>query len=193
MGEWLLHTICRQLQHWHKAGYTWLRVAVNLSIRQLQEPNLPARINEILTETGLTADALELEITESVAMQNIDFSLNILSELSAMGLHHSIDDFGTGYSSLDRLKRLPIRALKVDQSFIRDLTSNTDDAAIVNAIIAMAHSLNLTVVAEGVETEEQLAQLRAQGCDEIQGHLFSQAIPAEALTTLLQKGQRLWP
>ena len=158
-----------------------------MSVWQLLEPNLPTQINTILTETGLEANALELEVTESIAMQNVDFSLTTLNELSTMGVHLSIDDFGTGYSSLDRLKRLPFQTLKVDQSFVIGINSDTDDAAIVTAIIAMAHSLNLKVIAEGIETEEQLAFLQAQGCDEVQGHLFSEPISAEGLTQLLQK------
>ncbi|MEE8392026.1 MAG: EAL domain-containing protein [Anaerolineae bacterium] len=190
VNEWLLHIACAQVKDWHAAGYTPLRLTVNISVRQLQERNLPETIIKALAATGLAATSLELEVTESIAMQTIDFSLALLNELSAAGLYISIDDFGVGYSSLGRLRRLPIHILKIDRSFIRNIASDPNDAVIVTAIIAMAHSLNLKVVAEGVETEEQLAFLRAQQCDEVQGHLFSQPVPAETLTQLLQSQEK---
>jgi diguanylate cyclase (GGDEF)-like protein/PAS domain S-box-containing protein len=185
VGEWVLRTTCAQLKEWHAAGYTSLRLAVNISVRQFQEQSLPGLIEKVLVETGLAAEALELEITESTAMQNVDLSLTTLNELGATGVQISIDDFGTGFSSLDRLKRLPINTLKIDQSFVRDMASDADNAAIITAIIAMGHGLELKVIAEGVETEEQLAFLRAQQCDEIQGYLFGHPMPAKALTKLL--------
>ncbi len=187
VGEWLLRTCCAQIKTWHTAGYGPLQVTVNMSVRQLQEQNLGQLIEDILAETGLAAEALELEVTESVAMQNADFGLTTLNELRAMGLHISIDDFGTGYSSLNRLKQLPINTLKIDQSFIRDMVHDADDGTIISAIIAMGHRLKLKIIAEGVETEEQLAFLREQKCDEVQGYLFSPPIPALALTQLLRK------
>lgn len=190
LGEWLLRTICEQARAWHEAGYSGLRVAVNVSMRQFRERSLPALIDQILADIGLPSQILELEITESIAMQNVEFSLATLNELSAMGLQLSIDDFGIGYSSLERLKRLPVQTLKIDQSFVKDITNDGNDATIVTAIIAMAHSLNLKIVAEGVETEEQLAFLRTEGCDEVQGYLFSKALPAETLTQLLQEEWR---
>ncbi len=186
ISEWVLRTACTQVKAWHAAGYESLRVAVNISVRQFQEYNLPELVKKILAETGLAASSLELEVTESIAMPNVDFSLLLLDELSRMGLHISIDDFGTGYSSLDRLKRLPVNALKIDQSFIRGLTSDLNDTAITTATIAMAHNLQLKVIAEGVETETQLAFLRLQQCDEGQGYLFSRPIAAKEITKLLQ-------
>ena len=135
----------------------------------------------------MAAPSLALEITESTAMQNIGFNRTTLNELSAMGIQISIDDFGTGYSSLGYLKHFLIHSLKIDRSFVRDMTSNSNDAAITTAIIAMAHGLKLKVIAEGVETEEQLAFLRSQRCDEIQGYLFSPPVPAEAFAKLLQE------
>ncbi len=191
VGNWLLRTTCTQVKAWHAAGFQPLRVAVNMSVRQFQEQDLLQIIKDVLKETGLSAESLELEVTESIAMHNLNFSLTLLNELSRMGLHISIDDFGTGYSSLDRLKRLPINTLKIDQTFIKNLTSDPNDAAITTATIAMAHNLDLKVIAEGVETAEQLAFLQAQHCDEIQGYLFSRPVPAEDLTKLLQKDQHL--
>jgi len=139
----------------------------------------------------MAASALELEITESIAMKDVEFSGEILTELSADGIHISIDDFGTGSSSLRYLKRFPIDVLKIDQTFVRDLTSDISDAAITVAMITMAHSLELKVIAEGVETEEQLEFLRSHRCNEIQGYLFSRPVPAEAFTKVLQEGRSL--
>ena len=139
----------------------------------------------------MPAQTLELEITETIAMENLDITIAMLNELTAMGLQISIDDFGTGHSSLGRLKALPITTLKIDQSFIRDIPNDPDDAAIIKAIIAMASSLKLEVIAEGVETEEQLSFLLAHQCDKLQGYLFSHPVPAEVLTKLLQNGGRV--
>lgn len=192
IGEWVLRTACAQARAWHAAGHSDLRVTVNFSARQFEHPNLAALIRTVLKETGLTASALELEITESIAMKDVDFSGEILTELSADGIHISIDDFGTGSSSLRYLKRFPIDILKIDQTFVRDLTTDFSDAAITAAMITMAHSLELKVIAEGVETEEQLEFLRFRRCDEIQGYLFSRPVPAEAFTKLLQEGWNLY-
>lgn len=191
IGEWVLRTACAQAQVWHAAGHSDLRVTVNFSARQFEHPNLAALIRTVLKETGLAASALELEITESIAMKDIGFSGAILTELSAHGVHISIDDFGTGSSSLRYLKRFPIDTLKIDQTFVRDLASDVSDAAITAAMIAMAHSLELKVIAEGVETEQQLAFLRSRQCDEMQGYLFSPPVPAEAFMKLLQEGRNL--
>lgn len=191
IGEWVLRTACAQAQVWHAAGHSDLRVTVNFSARQFEHPNLAALIRTVLKETGLAASALELEITESIAMKDIGFSGAILTELSAHGIHISIDDFGTGSSSLRYLKRFPIDTLKIDQTFVRDLASDVSDAAITAAMIAMAHALELKVIAEGVETEQQLAFLRSRQCDEMQGYLFSPPVPAEAFMKLLQEGRNL--
>lgn len=192
IGEWVLRTACAQAQVWHAIGHSDLRVTINFSARQFEHPNLAGLIRTVLKETGLAAPALELEITESIAMKDTGFSGAILTELRAHGIHISIDDFGTGSSSLRYLKQFPIDTLKIDQTFVRDLTSDVSDAAITAAMIAMAHILELKVIAEGVETKEQLAFLRDRQCDELQGYLFSPPVPAEAFTKLLQEGRNLY-
>lgn len=191
IGEWALRTACAQTKAWHDAGHAGLRVAVNFSARQFQHPSLPDLIRDVLKETGLPARALDLEITESTAMRNVDESIKMLNELTAMGMQISIDDFGTGYSSLGTLKRFPIHTLKIDQSFVRGIPSDPDDSALTIAIIALAHSLKFRVIAEGVETDAQLAFLRSHQCDEMQGYLFSPPIPAAAFTKLVQEGRCL--
>jgi diguanylate cyclase (GGDEF)-like protein/PAS domain S-box-containing protein len=184
IGEWVLQTACAQSKTWQDMGLPPLFVAINLSARQFQHQNLLELIKKILKETGMTAQTLKLEITESIAMRDLDFSIPVLKELSTMGVQILIDDFGTCYSSLGYLNRFPINALKIDQSFVKDIPNNPDNAAIIKAIIAMAHSLKLKVIAEGVETEEQLAFLRSQACDEIQGYLLSHPLPAEVFARL---------
>ncbi len=181
MGEWALRTACAQSRAWQMQGQKPIRVAVNLSARQFQQPGLLDMVRRVLEETRLDPSGLELEITESVLMQNTESTMVTLRELSAMGVHLSIDDFGTGYSSLSYLKRFPIDALKIDQSFVRDIPTDPDDTAIAAAIIAMAHSLGVKVIAEGVENEAQLRFLRAQHCDAMQGFYFSKPLPAEAV------------
>jgi EAL domain-containing protein (putative c-di-GMP-specific phosphodiesterase class I) len=163
-------------------------MAVNISVRQFQQQDIAQMVVRILEQTGMAPDRLELELTESSIMKDTDFAIKVLRKLKAMGVKISIDDFGTGFSSLSYLKRLPIDCLKIDQSFVRDATTASDDAALVMAIITLAHNLRLTVVAEGVETEEQLGLLRLLRCDEIQGYLFSKPLPAEALKELLTAG-----
>ena len=177
LGEWVLRTACKQMKAWHDAGHAWLRIAVNLSPRQFQHRELVSTVERILRETGFPATYLDLEITESTAMQNADLSLSVLMRLKEMGLRISIDDFGTGYSSLSYLKRLPVDTVKIDQYFVRDVTA-TEDSAIISAVISMARALNLRVIAEGVETEAQLAFLRREQCSEIQGFLYSEPLPA---------------
>ena len=178
LGAWVLRTAIGQMKAWHDAGHAWLRVAVNLSPRQFQDRELVSIVEQTLEDTGFPPQYLDLEITESTAMQNAELSLSILNRLKEMGIHISIDDFGTGYSSLSYLKRFPIDTVKIDQDFVRDLT--TDDAAIISAVISMARALNLRVVAEGVETEEQLAFLRREQCAEMQGFLYSEPLsPAD--------------
>ncbi len=188
IGAWVLRTAIKQMKAWHDAGHAWLRVAVNLSPRQFQDRELVATIEKILADTGFPPQFLDLEITESTAMQNAELSLAILKRLKEMGIRISIDDFGTGYSSLSYLKRFPIDTVKIDQDFVRDLTP--DDAAIITAVISMARALNLRVIAEGVETEEQLAFLRREQCGEMQGFLYSQPLSAdefgEALRAMLR-------
>jgi EAL domain-containing protein (putative c-di-GMP-specific phosphodiesterase class I) len=151
---------------------------VNLSPRQFQQRDLAVMVERVLAETGLAADYLDLEITETAAMQNIDLSLQVMHRLKEMGVHISIDDFGTGYSSLSYLKRFPIDTVKIDQDFVRDLSRDASDAAIITAVISMARALKLRVIAEGVETEEQLAFLQREQCAEMQGYLYSHPLPA---------------
>lgn len=187
LGERVLQQACLQASEWLHKGPMAVRVAVNLSVQQLRQPLLAAQVEDILRTTGLPASLLELELTESMLLEHSDTVEVNISALQKLGVELSVDDFGTGYSSLAYLKRFPIHSLKVDHSFIRDLDEQPRDAAIVRAIIAMAHSMNLRVVAEGVEQESQLAFLRNQGCDEVQGFLISEPLPAEALTRLLQE------
>ncbi|AAR35420.1 EAL domain-containing protein [Geobacter sulfurreducens] len=179
LGEWVLRTACRQNREWQKAGYPPMQVAVNISPRQLQQGNLVDVVERALSDSGLAPRWLVLEVTESIMMDGTESTLATFRVLERMGIHIAIDDFGTGYSSLHYLKKFPIHALKIDRSFIRDITTNPDDEAITSAVITMAKGLNLKVVAEGVETVEQLEVLRALQCTHMQGHLFSRPAPAE--------------
>ena len=176
-GRWVLRTACAQAMTWQKSGLPPFSVAVNLSARQFNDPQLAADIRAALSETGLDPQLLELEITESVMVEQYERAVDALREIKVMGVQVSIDDFGTGYSSLARLQKLPIDALKIDRSFIDDISPDSDDAAITTAIIAMAHSLRLRVVAEGVETREQAQFLRERRCDEMQGYYFCRPAP----------------
>ncbi len=185
IGEWVLRTASAQVKAWHDEGFTGLRVAVNLSARQFQHASLVDTIRRILRETGLPARSLLLEITESVAMERAAGSLAKLAELKGLGVHLALDDFGTGYSSLAYLKRFPIDVLKIDQSFVRGVEFDPKDAALGATAIAMAHGLNLRVIAEGVETEGQRDFLIRQRCDEIQGFLISRPLPPEGFRKLL--------
>ena len=191
IGEWVLRTACEQCKGWHRLGYPSLSVAVNLSVRQFHRQDLAASIHNILQATGLNPASLILELTESLIMQQADASIATLRELKAMDIRLSVDDFGTGYSSLSYLKRFPIDTLKIDKSFVRDIPGDADDAAIAGAVITMAHSLGLKVVAEGVETAEQLRFLREHNCDTMQGYYFSRPLPAEQFEALLKNGVRL--
>ncbi len=191
IGQWVLRTACAQVRAWHEAGFPHLSIAVNLSSRQFQQTELVRQVTEALAQSGLQADALDLEITESNAMQNAEISISTLGSLKDLGVSLSMDDFGTGYSSLNYLKRFPIDRIKIDQSFVRDVTHDADAASIAAAVIALAHSLQLTVVAEGVETEEQLAFLRRNRCDEMQGYLFSAPIAAAEFGQLLRSRRKL--
>ena len=187
MDSWVLRTACARALLWHRAGRTGLRVAVNLSARQFQQPDLVEEVTRCLRETGLPASALEIEITERIAMLDVARAVEVLRALRTLGVRISLDDFGTGYSSLSYLKTLPVDTVKLDQSFVRNITTDAGDAAIATAVIAMAHSLSLTVVAEGVETPEQLSFLRERGCDLAQGHLVGVSMSAERLEVLFER------
>jgi diguanylate cyclase (GGDEF)-like protein/PAS domain S-box-containing protein len=193
VGEWVLRNACEQAKAWNDAGIRVPLISVNLSARQLSDSGLLAVIDKLRNDMPRESALLELEITESVIMRHGDVPVDTLRALHAMGVGLTIDDFGTGYSSLAYLKRFPIQTLKIDRSFIKDLTVDTDDAAIVSAVIALARGLGLKVVAEGVETREQLRFLRAKRCDTIQGYVFARPQPAEDITALLKEGQPLKP
>ena len=186
-GQWALKTACIQTRTWHDHGFGNLRVSVNLSGRQFNDPTFVDAIEQVVRETAIVPNRLELEITESVIMRNTRTTVAALTSLGEMGVRLSIDDFGTGYSSLSYLKRFPIDTLKIDRSFIRDVISDTDDAAITRAIIGLGNSLNIDVIAEGVETKEQLEFLRSHHCDDIQGFLISQPLPAIEFSKFLEK------
>ena len=185
LGRWMLRASCTQIKAWVEKGYRMGRIAVNLSARQFRQPGLVEDIHFILSEVGLSAEHLELEITESIAMDNVETTVAKLEVLKRMGLRLSIDDFGTGYSSLSYLKRFAIHKLKIDQSFVRDIVTDPNDAAIAASTIALAHKMGLKVIAEGVETAEQVAFLREQGCDEVQGFFYGKPMSAVELERML--------
>jgi EAL domain-containing protein (putative c-di-GMP-specific phosphodiesterase class I) len=187
IGEWVLRTACRQAAAWREAGFDHLRVAVNLCSLQFGEPDFIAKVAAILDETGLPGTALELELTESLLMDHSDASIAKLSQLRDMDIHLSIDDFGTGYSSMNYLKSFPVGTIKIDRSFIRELPKDRDHAAITTAIIAMAHSLRMKVLAEGVETAEQAEFLSGYGCEGMQGYFYGRPMPAGDATALLRE------
>lgn len=192
IGHWVINHACQQLAEWNSLGFNGITIAVNLSARQLKA-DIISTIEVALAVSGLPAQSLELELTESMIMGNPQESVSILSKLKALGLTIAVDDFGTGYSSLSYLKRFPIDTLKIDREFVRDITNDPDDAAITSAIIALAHSLELNVVAEGVETQEQLNFLAMQGCDQVQGFLLSKPLNAEDCLTLLKNQSKPQP
>ncbi len=183
IGEWVLKQACIQTLKWHEMGFSWLKVAVNLAEKQLREPNLVMTIENVLQKTRLDSRFLELEITETAILD--EAIIHIIKEFKRVGLSLAVDDFGTGYSGLSYLKRFSIDKLKIDQSFVRDIPTNEESITIVSAIIAMAKELNLTTLAEGVETEEQLKFLQMKGCDYVQGYFFSKPVDAPAFTQLL--------
>jgi EAL domain-containing protein (putative c-di-GMP-specific phosphodiesterase class I) len=187
LGEWVLREACIQNVRWQTEGLLDMRMAVNLSGYQLQHTAMLATIRKVLKETCMSPDHLELEITESVIMQNPDFAVSVLSVISELGIHISIDDFGTGYSSLAHLKRFSVNTLKIDKSFVRDVDLSSTDAAIATAIIAMGNSLKLNVIAEGVETQGQYDFLKENNCDQVQGYLFCRPLPADELIEMLRK------
>jgi EAL domain-containing protein (putative c-di-GMP-specific phosphodiesterase class I) len=186
LGKWVLREACTQVAGWANQGADTLRLAVNLSVRQLRDTQLPATVAAILTETGLPAERLEFEITESSIMTRPEEAIGMLRALKALGVAIAIDDFGTGYSSLSYLKLFPLDRLKIDRSFIAELEHDPNDAAIVAAAITLAHNLGLLVVAEGVETAGQAERLIGYGCDELQGYHYGRPQPASLTETLLR-------
>lgn len=187
IGDWVLRTACAQARKWHDEGFAQLAVAVNFSATQFKQPGLHDAIREALAASGLAPRFLEMEITETVAMQDAESTISTLCGLKEMGVKISIDDFGTGYSSLGYLRRFPIDILKIDKSFVRDVDSDADSAAIVRTVVALARSLKLTVLAEGVETERQFDFLALEGCDRMQGYYFAKPCEPDALHGLLLK------
>jgi EAL domain-containing protein (putative c-di-GMP-specific phosphodiesterase class I)/CheY-like chemotaxis protein len=190
IGEWVLRRACEQSCAWQREGLPAVPVSVNLSARQFSE-HIAETVGRILAETGLDPRLLELELTESASMEDPQKTFEILRQLKDMGVRLAIDDFGTGYSNLNYLKRFPVDRLKLDQSFVHDITSDPDDLSISRAVIAMAHGLRLEVIAEGVETTGQLALLAEHGCDEIQGYLFSRPVSAPECARMLREGKVL--
>jgi diguanylate cyclase (GGDEF)-like protein len=185
IGDWTLRAACRQNKAWQESGLPPIVVSVNVSARQFQEKDWVERVAAALAESGLEARYLELELTESLIMQDVQQAVETMHRLEKLGVHLAIDDFGTGYSSLSSLKRFPVGRLKIDRSFVQDLPDDGDDAAIARAVISLAHTLQLRVIAEGVETREQVDFLRDAGCDEIQGYYLSRPIDARALQAIL--------
>jgi diguanylate cyclase (GGDEF)-like protein/PAS domain S-box-containing protein len=198
IGEWVLRTACAQNVAWQRAGLPAVPISVNLSPRQLARENMVEMITRVLQSTGLAPHLLELEITENVVMRDVEKSFATLAKLKELGVKISIDDFGTGYSSLSYLKRFPVNTLKIDQTFVRDIATDQDNAGIVQAIISLGHVLKLNVLAEGVETEDQYRFLLANGCDEMQGYLVSRPVPDDEFSAILKRsaeaaGGLVWP
>ncbi|WP_167759754.1 EAL domain-containing protein [Massilia horti] len=191
IGAWALRAACTQVRQWQLAGHGELRLALNLSLQQFNEPDLLAQVTRVLDQTGLPATQFELELTERMMMQDVERAVEVLEGLRALGVRIAVDDFGTGYSSLAQLKRFPLDALKIDQSFVRTLSRQGAGAAIPDAIIALAHNLGMRVVAEGVDTESQCAQLAANMCDEVQGAIYCEPLDAQAFGALLAEGRKL--
>jgi EAL domain-containing protein (putative c-di-GMP-specific phosphodiesterase class I) len=191
LGIWVLDTACRQYRAWREAGLPEFRLAINMSARQFQRPGLERRMRGVLDETAMDAHRLELELTESVLMQEGDHTAVLLDTLSDLGIGLALDDFGTGYSSLSYLKRFPITRVKIDRCFVRDVATSEGDAAVARAVIAMAHGLGVEVVAEGIETLEQLAVLRRYGCDEGQGFLLGRPVAASEVPAVVHR--QGWP
>jgi EAL domain-containing protein (putative c-di-GMP-specific phosphodiesterase class I) len=191
IGAWVLREACRQGIAWRRAGAPDFRMAVNISSRQFWRGNLLETLEQVLHDCGAPASLLEIELTESILVRHEAETVDLLKHLSMLGVMISIDDFGTGYSSLSYLKRFPIHKLKIDQSFVRDIHEDVDDAAITTAIIAMARGLNLKVIAEGVETRAQLEFLNSLGCHEAQGYHLGRPVPAADLDAIAISG-RLW-
>jgi EAL domain-containing protein (putative c-di-GMP-specific phosphodiesterase class I) len=187
LSNWVMRSACAQTRKWQGLGFGQLRIAVNISARHLRQTKFLEQVSDILDQSGLDAGCLELELTETSMMQNAESGSKLLAQLRELGVKVAIDDFGTGYSSLSYLKRLPIDTVKLDRSFVTGATTDPDDAALVMAIVTLAHNLRLRVVAEGVETEEQLAFLRLLRCDEGQGYLFGKPSPADLFEASISK------
>ena len=186
LGDWVLREACRQLAAWRAAGLDGFRMSVNLAASQFLDPLLPLRITDMLDEVGLQPEALDLEVTESMSMRSPTDTVAVMRALTALGFTLSIDDFGTGYSSMAYLKLFPIRTLKIDRSFVRDIETDPNDAQICDVTVLLAHKLNLDTVAEGVETTGQLKYLKSVGCEKIQGYLISKPLPAESAEAFLR-------
>jgi EAL domain-containing protein (putative c-di-GMP-specific phosphodiesterase class I) len=185
IGEWVLRTACSQIKAWCQPGLAMKQVAVNLSARQFRSRDLVRMVAGMLEEFAIAPACLELELTESILMEDIETATRTMAELKELGVHIALDDFGTGYSSLSYLRRFPIDALKIDQSFIREIADDRNSAAISDGIITLGRTMGLSVIAEGVETENQCAVLQSLGCDVGQGYLFSRALGAEQFVELL--------
>jgi EAL domain-containing protein (putative c-di-GMP-specific phosphodiesterase class I) len=192
IGNWVLREACRQTRAWADAGLLLATIAVNISAIEFRNEHFLEGVFTILQDTGLNPRRLELELTETVLMKRAETTESVLKELRAGGVHLAVDDFGTGYSSLSYLRKFPVDSLKIDQSFVRQVTSKPDDTAIVAAVIGMGRSLNLRVIAEGVETQAELEFLQAHQCDEAQGYYFSRPLPAQEFARLLRTGLSLW-
>lgn len=188
IDEWVMTTACRQLRQWEEEGLPPMRMSVNVSGQHFRQKSLSATVRRVIEESGVAPHRLELELTEGILMKNAMETITTLNELKEMGVSLSVDDFGTGYSSLSYLTRFPLNVLKIDRSFVANVTVDTENAAIITAIIAMAHTLKLKIIAEGVETVEQMHFLCDHGCQEMQGYLFSRPLPAEAATRMLREG-----
>ena len=187
LGAWVLREACRQARRWKEAGLPPVSVAVNLSARQFRQGDLPELVADVLAETGLDPHLLDLELTESMVMDNPVKAGRAMLDLKKLGVSLSLDDFGTGYSSLNYLRRFPVDCLKIDRSFIRDVVDDPSGASVVTSVISIAHNLGMAAVAEGVENEDQLRFLASCGCDTYQGYFFSKPIPAEEFVALLQR------
>ena len=192
IGLWVLKTACIQLQAWQQDPKMQdLEIAVNVSAKQLRQADFSAQVQALVKQYAIRPKKLKLELTESVLLDNLENTIAIMHELNKIGITFSLDDFGTGYSSLQYLTKLPISQLKIDQSFVRDISTNVSDAAIVRTIIAMANSLSLNVIAEGVETKEQKSRLEEKGCKHFQGYLFSKPVPIEAFHALVAASRQV--
>ncbi|HLO19981.1 MAG TPA: EAL domain-containing protein, partial [Sphingomicrobium sp.] len=187
IGQWVLNASCEQAREWHDLGYSDLRVAINVSPRQFQQPDFVAGVTQALEESRIFPGSLDLEITESSAMLDLEGSIEKLHELKRLNVRISLDDFGTGFASLNHLRRFPLDRIKLDHSFVQELPGNPDHCAIARAVVTMAHALRLYIAAEGVETAEQLAFLQDEGCDEAQGYFFSRPLPAPEFRALLER------
>ncbi|MBD2774666.1 EAL domain-containing response regulator [Iningainema tapete] len=185
LGDWILESVCKQIKMWHNVGFDSLRIAINLSAHQLTQPNFTQKIFDFISTHNLSPQNLELELTESMIMQDVNNAISVIQELRSIGVQIAIDDFGTGYTSLIYLKKLPINTLKIDRYFIHNVADDTQKAAITKALIQMAHNLNFQVVAEGVETEKEMNFLRQHNCDAMQGFIFSRPLPLGAFEKFL--------